>query len=240
MQPRSGLLSLNFLSNFRQSGQVLAERLRVDPVRQAGGDTLDRQFPLSAAALVMDQRVLSIQSHVTYGYVGGKAAVFPLQCLGYDVDVSSGVLHTNNQTNKTSRTQGDKHSQLFQSLRYGPTLETAPPFDRLLYRLRSVWRNTNVCFRAAANPRDNGGKPISRSVQTSYGRAHNFSIDACNLTAGTLQVTYPAQRPCPSCKGSRRNCGSATQSLYTYWIVSPPKGCLELWLNRKGNPSRHG
>ena len=35
----------------------------------------------------MNQRVLSIQSHVTYGYVGGKAAVFPLQCLGYDVDV---------------------------------------------------------------------------------------------------------------------------------------------------------
>ena len=33
-------------------------------------------------------RVLSIQSHVAYGYVGGKAAVFPLQCLDYDVDVS--------------------------------------------------------------------------------------------------------------------------------------------------------
>ena len=32
-------------------------------------------------------RVLSIQSHVVFGYVGGKAAVFPLQCLGYDVDV---------------------------------------------------------------------------------------------------------------------------------------------------------
>ena len=29
-----------------------------------------------------------VQSHVTFGYVGGKAAVFPLQCLGFDVDVS--------------------------------------------------------------------------------------------------------------------------------------------------------
>ncbi len=29
--------------------------------------------------------ILSIQSHVAYGYVGNKAAVFPLQCLGYDV-----------------------------------------------------------------------------------------------------------------------------------------------------------
>jgi len=33
------------------------------------------------------ERVLSIQSHVVFGYVGGKAAVFPLQLLGYDVDV---------------------------------------------------------------------------------------------------------------------------------------------------------
>lgn len=32
-------------------------------------------------------RILSIQSHVAFGYVGGKAAVFPLQLLGYDVDV---------------------------------------------------------------------------------------------------------------------------------------------------------
>ena len=37
------------------------------------------------------ERVLSIQSHVVFGYVGGKAAVFPLQCLGYDVDVN---IHT--------------------------------------------------------------------------------------------------------------------------------------------------
>ena len=33
-------------------------------------------------------RILSIQSHVAYGYVGGKAATLPLQLLGYDVDVS--------------------------------------------------------------------------------------------------------------------------------------------------------
>lgn len=34
-----------------------------------------------------NDRILSIQSHVAYGYVGGKAVVFPLQCIGYDVDV---------------------------------------------------------------------------------------------------------------------------------------------------------
>lgn len=41
------------------------------------------------------ERVLSIQSHVTFGYVGGKAAVFPLQCLGYDVDVINTVNFSN-------------------------------------------------------------------------------------------------------------------------------------------------
>ncbi|GLB41565.1 putative ribokinase-like protein [Lyophyllum shimeji] len=41
------------------------------------------------------ERVLSVQSHVVYGYVGGKAAVFPLQCLGYDVDVVNTVHFSN-------------------------------------------------------------------------------------------------------------------------------------------------
>ncbi|CAK5267384.1 unnamed protein product [Mycena citricolor] len=43
----------------------------------------------------MGSRVLSIQSHVVFGYVGGKAAVFPLQCLGYDVDVVNTVNFSN-------------------------------------------------------------------------------------------------------------------------------------------------
>lgn len=37
------------------------------------------------------RRVLSIQSHVVSGYVGNKAAVFPLQLLGFDVDVINSV-----------------------------------------------------------------------------------------------------------------------------------------------------
>jgi len=40
-------------------------------------------------------RVLSIQSHVAYGYVGGKAAVFPLQLLGFDVDCVNTVDFSN-------------------------------------------------------------------------------------------------------------------------------------------------
>jgi len=36
-------------------------------------------------------RVLSVQSHVVHGYVGNRAAVFPLQVLGFEVDVINSV-----------------------------------------------------------------------------------------------------------------------------------------------------
>lgn len=40
-------------------------------------------------------RVLSIQSTVSYGYVGNKAAIFPLQCLGFNVDAINTVSLSN-------------------------------------------------------------------------------------------------------------------------------------------------
>ncbi|XP_071954997.1 pyridoxal kinase-like [Antedon mediterranea] len=40
---------------------------------------------------IYDRRVLSIQSHVVSGYVGNKAAVFPMQVLGYEVDFINSV-----------------------------------------------------------------------------------------------------------------------------------------------------
>ncbi|KIJ65478.1 hypothetical protein HYDPIDRAFT_110564 [Hydnomerulius pinastri MD-312] len=46
-------------------------------------------------ASTSSDRILSIQSHVSFGYVGGKAAVFPLQCMGYDVDVVNTVNFSN-------------------------------------------------------------------------------------------------------------------------------------------------
>jgi pyridoxine kinase len=42
-----------------------------------------------------ERRVLSIQSHVVSGYVGNKAATFPLQVLGYDVDCINSVQFSN-------------------------------------------------------------------------------------------------------------------------------------------------
>ncbi|XP_030059637.1 pyridoxal kinase isoform X3 [Microcaecilia unicolor] len=42
-----------------------------------------------------DCRVLSIQSHVVRGYVGNKAAAFPLQVLGFEVDSVNSVQFSN-------------------------------------------------------------------------------------------------------------------------------------------------
>ncbi|KAL9647861.1 hypothetical protein ABK040_008134 [Willaertia magna] len=40
-------------------------------------------------------KVLSIQSHVVHGYVGNRAAVFPLQVLGFEVDFINSVQFSN-------------------------------------------------------------------------------------------------------------------------------------------------
>lgn len=41
------------------------------------------------------KKILSIQSHVAYGYVGNKAAVFPLQRMGFDVSTINTVQFSN-------------------------------------------------------------------------------------------------------------------------------------------------
>uniref|UniRef100_A0A2K5S1Z2 pyridoxal kinase n=1 Tax=Cebus imitator TaxID=2715852 RepID=A0A2K5S1Z2_CEBIM len=42
-----------------------------------------------------DCRVLSIQSHVVRGYVGNRAATFPLQVLGFEIDAVNSVQFSN-------------------------------------------------------------------------------------------------------------------------------------------------
>ncbi|KAF9977380.1 hypothetical protein BGZ73_006127 [Actinomortierella ambigua] len=44
---------------------------------------------------MLSPRVLSIQSHIVSGYCGNKAATFPLQLLGFDVDVINTVNFSN-------------------------------------------------------------------------------------------------------------------------------------------------
>lgn len=43
----------------------------------------------------LEERVLSIQSHVVSGYVGNKSAIFPLQILGFEVDAINSVQFSN-------------------------------------------------------------------------------------------------------------------------------------------------
>lgn len=50
-------------------------------------------------------KILSIQSHVAEGYVGNRAAVFPLQCLGFDVTAINTVQFSNHTGYKSW--QGD-------------------------------------------------------------------------------------------------------------------------------------
>lgn len=54
-------------------------------------------------------RVLSIQSHVVSGYVGNKAAVLPLQLLGFNVDIINSVQFSNH-TGYKNGVEGDKLS----------------------------------------------------------------------------------------------------------------------------------
>lgn len=50
-------------------------------------------------------KVLSIQSHVVHGYVGNRAAVFPLQLLGFEVDNINSVQFSNQTGYKSFRGQ---------------------------------------------------------------------------------------------------------------------------------------
>jgi hypothetical protein len=57
-----------------------------------------------------------VQSHVAFGYVGGKAAAFPLQCLGYDVDVRERAIAPSR--NALTRCPADReHGQLLEPFR---------------------------------------------------------------------------------------------------------------------------
>ncbi|KAG0047643.1 putative pyridoxal kinase [Gryganskiella cystojenkinii] len=64
-------------------------------------------------------RVLSIQSHIVSGYCGNKAATFPLQLLGFDVDVMNTVSfsnHTGYPSWTGEKATGDQLTKLFEGL----------------------------------------------------------------------------------------------------------------------------
>nr|DAD32010.1 TPA_asm: hypothetical protein HUJ06_010861 [Nelumbo nucifera] len=70
--------------------------------------------PILSLALPSETgRVLSIQSHTVQGYVGNKAAVFPLQLLGYDVDPINSVQFSNHTGYPTFKGQVLNGQQLW-------------------------------------------------------------------------------------------------------------------------------
>lgn len=65
------------------------------------------------------RRVLSIQSHIVSGYCGNKAATFPLQLLGFDVDVMNTVNfsnHTGYPSWTGEKATGEQLTKLFEGL----------------------------------------------------------------------------------------------------------------------------
>ncbi|KAF9361741.1 hypothetical protein BGX26_012462 [Mortierella sp. AD094] len=64
-------------------------------------------------------RVLSIQSHIVSGYCGNKAATFPLQLLGFDVDVMNTVSfsnHTGYPSWTGEKATGEQLTKLYEGL----------------------------------------------------------------------------------------------------------------------------
>ncbi|TPX68528.1 pyridoxal kinase [Spizellomyces sp. 'palustris'] len=73
----------------------------------------------ASAPVSQNRRVLSIQSHVVYGYVGNKAATFPLQVLGFDVDPLNAVHFSNHGGYPTvtgERLEGAQVAKIVQGL----------------------------------------------------------------------------------------------------------------------------
>ena len=88
----------------------------------------------------MDKRVLSIQSHVAYGYVGGRAATFPLQLLGWDVDVVNTV-----KCARASRSHFERPTNV-DYISVSPTTLVCPPLSTLLYSLPTdPWPSVAFC-----------------------------------------------------------------------------------------------
>ena len=79
----------------------------------------------------LPRRVLSVQSHVVSGYVGNRAAVFPLQILGFDCDSINTVQfsnHTGYPLFKGTVTSGDQLIEIANGLKSNMLLD----YDYLL------------------------------------------------------------------------------------------------------------
>lgn len=125
------------------------------------------------------QRVLSVQSHVVHGYVGNRAAVFPLQLLGFEVDVINSVqfsCHTGYPSLRGQRLQGEDLEALVQGLAENKVLDHThlltgyigtPSFLREVVRLRGMLPQ-DCCYICDPVLGDNGVLYVPRDLVDVY------------------------------------------------------------------------
>lgn len=73
--------------------RALAAFSTLSSVVRSGPHSSIRRLAMSSTSTL--PRILSIQSHIVHGFVGNKAAAFPLQTMGYDIDCINTVSLSN-------------------------------------------------------------------------------------------------------------------------------------------------
>lgn len=128
-------------------------------------------------------RILSIQSHIVHGYVGNKAATFPLQCLGFNVDCINTVHLSNHPAYsggfKGQMLNGDDFVSLIEGLEnnnllgYDILLSGYIRSEEILLKLREVFlniqiKNSNALFVCDPVLGDNGAFYVPQKLLEVY------------------------------------------------------------------------
>ncbi|KAI8874167.1 Ribokinase-like protein [Ramicandelaber brevisporus] len=109
------------------------------------------------------RRVLSVQSHVVSGYVGNRAATFPLQLLGYDVDALNTVQFSNHTGYNTFKGERFPASHLL-DLYGGLTTNGLDDYDYLLAGYMGNAANINAVATIVDDLRKNGAQNQERAA----------------------------------------------------------------------------
>lgn len=128
-------------------------------------------------------RILSIQSHIVHGYVGNKAATFPLQCFGFNVDCINTVHLSNHPAYsggfKGQMLSGDDFASLVEGLAtndllgYNILLSGYIRSEDILLKLRDTFqtiklRNPDAIFVCDPVLGDNGAFYVPQQLLEVY------------------------------------------------------------------------
>ncbi|XP_010243822.1 PREDICTED: pyridoxal kinase [Nelumbo nucifera] len=150
--------------------------------------------PILSLALPSETgRVLSIQSHTVQGYVGNKAAVFPLQLLGYDVDPINSVQfsnHTGYPTFKGQVLNGQQLWDLIEGLEANDLLYYTHLLTDLLEREVTVSVSCNQSFEEGLGRELTSGVEFPDSGVLGVWRNVDFSKreDELSLAKGIMYI----------------------------------------------------